>query len=274
MTYRWLMIPVLALATAAHAATPTRPALMFLGTAHLGNHNKDITNVQVEDVLTPRRQAEMARFVDQLAAWKPTHIAVELPPSKQAELDAHYAAYRKGAYQLSADEDEQIGFRLAAKLRLPRVDAIAWNGSPPGNGDDYDWMAWARANGKSAQMDRTVQQWKDQTARQTAFLKDHTIQQWYLMWNTPAVMHENEATYFDVATFGTDDNNPGAAWVGSWYARNLRIFNHLRELAARPTDRVLVIFGAGHGPYIQKDATESGIFELADTYGYLKAMHP
>lgn len=32
--------------------------------------------------------------------------------------------------------------------------------------------------------------------------------------------------------------------------------------------------GAGHAPYVREDATNSGIFELVDTYGYLKAMHP
>jgi hypothetical protein len=274
MIHRSILLALLALAPFTATAAQQKPAMMFLGSGHLANHNRDIANTHVEDVLVPKRQKEIESLVDQLAAWKPTHIAIEYPHAKQAQLDERYAAYRAGTYKLTADETDQIGLRLAKKLGLPRVDAVDWNESAPGTDADYDWMAWAKANGKGDQLDATVKRWKDMANDETVYLKDHTVLQWYQRWNDPARMHWDEATYFEQPLFGNDTNNPGAAWVGQWYARNLRIFTHIRELATKPTDRILVVYGAGHGPHLRKDATESGIFELADTYGYLKAMHP
>lgn len=274
MTYRWILLSLLALAPVAGAAAQEKPKMMFLGSAHLANHNRDVANTHVEDVRVPKRQTEIESFVNQLAQWKPTHVAIEFPHAKQAELDKRYAAYRAGTYTLSADETDQIGLRLAKQLGLPRVDAVDWNESAPGKDEDYDWMAWAKAHGKDQLLEKTVKPWKDQAAQETEYLKDHTVLQWYQRWNDPVRMHKDEAGYFDTPLFGDDTNNPGAAWVGQWYARNLRIFTHIRELATKPTDRILVVYGAGHGPYLRKDATESGIFELVDTNEYLKAMHP
>ena len=36
-----------------------RPALMILGTAHFANPGRDVINRQVDDVLAPKRQAEL-----------------------------------------------------------------------------------------------------------------------------------------------------------------------------------------------------------------------
>ncbi|MGA7438967.1 MAG: DUF5694 domain-containing protein [Luteibacter sp.] len=274
MTHRWILLSLMTLLPLGTTIAQEKPKLLFLGSAHLANHNRDIANVQVENVLSPERQAQFESLVDQLAAWKPTHIAVEVLHTKQAELDAHYAAYRAGTYKLSAEEYEQIGFRLAKKLGLPRVDAVNWNDDAPGTDADYDWMAWAKANGKGAMLDKTINELKADAARETLFLKDHTVLQWYQLWNDPERMHKDEAGYFDMAFYGNDAKNPGAAWVGQWYARNLRIFTHIRELVTRPSDRILVVYGAGHGPHLRKDATESGVFELVDTYESLKALHP
>lgn len=34
--------------------------------------------------------------------------------------------------------------------------------------------------------------------------------------------------------------------TGWWYNRNLRIFRNIQRINAKPTDRILVIYGAGH----------------------------
>jgi hypothetical protein len=268
MHRRWILALLCALPLAGPACADTAK-LMFLGSAHLANHNRDVANTQVENVLTPKRQAEIDALARKLAEWKPTHIAIEYPYAKQAALDARYAAYRAGTYTLTADETDQIGLRLARMLDLPRVDAVDWNESAPGSDEDYDWMAWARSHGKTSLLESTVAGWKDMAAQQTLYLKDHTVTQWYRLWNDPKTMQHDAKGYFDLPLFGDDTNNPGAAWVGQWYARNLRIFTHIRALATRPDDRILVVYGAGHGPHLKKDAAESQLFELVEPQAYL-----
>ena len=166
--------------------------MMFVGSAHLANHNRDVANTHVEDVRTPARQAEIAEMVTRLAAWKPTHVAIEYPYAKQAELDKRYADYRAGRYTLTVDETDQIGLRLAKQLGLPRVDAVDWNGDAPGKDTDYDWMAWARAHGKADLLEARAAPWKAEAARETEYLKSHSVTEWYLLWNNPKRMSQDQ----------------------------------------------------------------------------------
>jgi hypothetical protein len=103
-------------------------------------------------VLTPKRQQEILAIVDQLAKFRPTHVAVEWRAIKQEKLDARYAAYRAGSYALTSDERDQLGLRLAAKLRLPRLDAVDWLDEPPGKDEDYDDQSYATAPNDKARL--------------------------------------------------------------------------------------------------------------------------
>src|SRR5690606_14923520 len=103
-------------------------------------------------VLTEARQAEIAAVVERLAAFRPTHIAVEWPSAEQASLDALYRDYREGRHELGRRELEQFGLRLAAKLGLGRVHAVDWRGLPPGDQQHYRWAAYGKANGHEARL--------------------------------------------------------------------------------------------------------------------------
>jgi hypothetical protein len=48
-------------------------------------------------------------------------ILVEHVPSAAPRLDSLYAAYRAGRHELSRNETEQVGFRLAARFEHERV---------------------------------------------------------------------------------------------------------------------------------------------------------
>src|ERR1700679_3655140 len=94
------------LAAAAPAGSPSvlisqrpaamRPQLMVVGVAHFDNPSRDVVNTKVDDVLTPKRQKEIAAIVAQLAGFHPTRVAVEWPGTKREKLAARYAAYRAG----------------------------------------------------------------------------------------------------------------------------------------------------------------------------------
>lgn len=252
-------------ATAVNAAAQQRPALLVLGTTHFSNPGRDVVNTRVPDVLSPARQAEIEAVVARLAAFRPTHVAVEWPASEQARLDQRYADYRAGRFQLTANERDQIGLRLAARLGLPRVDAVDWNDNAPGPEADYDYSAWAEAHGRGAEFRSWVTRFQTEADAMARLMACTPISAWLRAVNTPAFRLANHRTYFYVGQIGElNGANPGAAWVGSWYARNLRILNNLRALAARPVDRIVAIYGAGHGHLLEQLARESGEFAVAD----------
>lgn len=247
-------------------ATDARPALLVLGTVHLHNPGRDAMNIQVDDVLAPDRQAQIVTLVDQLAAYTPTHIAVEHAAADQGKLDELYTSYRAGTRALARDEEEQIGMRLAAKLGLPRLYAVDWNGMPPAAMVHYDFSAYAKAKGQDERLKLLL------NPKRIPYppLASTDLVTFFHEINRPEIIAQSHRIYFDVARFSDAEAQPGANWVGNWYARNLKIFNNLIDLTDKPDDRILVIYGAGHTHYLRQFAQESGAFRLHEVSEFVK----
>jgi hypothetical protein len=243
------------------------PTLLVVGSAHFDNPGLDVVNVKVGDVLTKARQAEIREVVDELAAFRPNYVAVEWPRSDQEKLDARYQDYRAGRYSLSRDERDQLGLRLAAKLHLVRVNAVDWNDNPPGDEKQYAWDEFAESHGQKPLLSAITD---PRRAVGMVPQGDLGIGAWLLQQNTAQNLAASHRNYFDIVSIGDESEQPGAAWVGSWYARNLRIFQNLVLLTDRPADRIVVIYGAGHAYLLRQFARESGAFRLVDVAAVLK----
>lgn len=252
----------------ASASAAERGQVMLLATYHLAKNNRNLITMPIEDVTTPERQREIERMVDGLARWKPTRVAVEWAKADQAGLDRRYADYLAGRLQPSANERDQIAFRLARKLGLRHVDAIDWNGDFPGPDSAYDYMDWAKRNGEANRFDRFVADGQADANRTAATMRGQTVSEWYRALNTPEQRLKFHKDYFTTASFGTDAENPGAAWVGGFYARNLRIFNSLAALV-KPGERVFVLYGAGHAYLLDSFIRDSGVAPLVDPRDYI-----
>jgi hypothetical protein len=251
-----------------HERTPgEQPTLLVLGTGHFANPGRDLINTKVDDVLAEARQAQIAAVVDQLASFQPTHIAVEWPLKEQSSLDTRYRDYREGRYPLRRGEADQIALRLAAKLGHARVYAVDWNEDPPGEDLDYDWPSYGKSHG---QKELVAAISDPKRAIGITELGTQSIGSWLLQLNRPDVLLANHRNYFDWARVGDAERQPGANWVGAWYARNLRIFNNILRITDRSQDRILVVYGQGHAYLLRQFAAESGAFRLRDVEGVLK----
>lgn len=243
-----------------------RPAIMFVGSPHLANHNRDVITTTVPDVLTPERQAEIADVVAALAHFKPTKIAVELASEKQAELHQRYTGMLSGSYTLSRNEMDQFGMRIAAANKLPTMYAVDWNKMPPGQMSDLDYQAWAKSNGMGERLTAMTAT----SPLNDALMKTTPVASWLIENNAPEKLAARHRRYFDYAMLGNDDAKPGANWVASWYGRNLKIFGNLVKLADNPKDRILVIYGSGHIPLLREFAVQSGAFTDVDPMPLLR----
>ncbi|WP_339857247.1 DUF5694 domain-containing protein [Pseudohongiella acticola] len=240
-----------------------RPDLLVLGAVHFNNPGRDSINIEVDDMLSAQRQAEIEALVDELAEFEPTHIAVEVLSRNQDDLNERYARYREGDYELGRDESEQVGLRLAAKLGHDQVYAVDWNDNPPGDIEtDYDWHSYGLANGFEADIGRIT----DPEAAKEYYIElgSQTVSTWIRQLNDPDALAASHRVYFDIAAIGRGEELLGANWVGTWYARNLKIFSRLVKLTESSTDRVLVIYGQGHAYLLRQFAQESGAFDLVD----------
>lgn len=229
MPIKPFLLALAATASIGAAALPA-PRLIVLGVPHLANHHRDLINANIEDVLTPARQREIGRVVAALAATRPNHVAVEWSATKQATLDERYAAYRAGHYVLTADEIDQIGLRLAAMLNLPRVDAVNWLEEAPGTDDDYDYGKWLEAHGRESELAALTADGQRRVDATDKLNRCRPIADWFRDLNSPDYVAWDEGFYYRIATFGDAATNPGAAWVGAWHARNLRIAANLHRV--------------------------------------------
>src|SRR5437016_6073179 len=84
-----------------------RSQLLILGNYHMSNPGLDSTNLQADDVLSPRRQEEIADVVEHLARFAPTRIAIEAP-YRDTWSTASYGKYLQGQHTLGRNETEQI----------------------------------------------------------------------------------------------------------------------------------------------------------------------
>lgn len=261
-----------AFAQAAGESSPAPAAsFLFVGSYHMANHNRDVHNTRSDDVLAAKRQQEIADVARLLERYRPTKVMVEIDPSSQAKLDAGFAASCSGDRPLGSDEVEQLGYRIACDTGLPGVVGVDWNElGPIPDEASVDYIASIERHGQQAQRDRDMAAGNAQAAQDQAVLDRGSIGDMLRHLNSPEWAAANAHAYFRIGLYGTADDAAGANWVMLWHGRNLRIFNNIVRNTA-PGDRVLVVYGAGHGNLLRQYVADSGFYRLEDTARWLRA---
>ena len=72
-----------------------------------------------------------------------------------------------------------------------------------------------------------------------------------------------------MARFAGNGEYPGPDLLAEWYRRNARIFSNLRNIIDSPEERVLVIYGAGHEYWLQRDVADSDDLVLDQLSDYV-----
>lgn len=251
-------IPTLARDT---ARPPAR--VMVLGVFHFHNPNADYAQFEGIDVLTPERQAEIEAVVDRLADFEPTKVAVERPTEQADSLDARFARYRAGDFELTRNEVHQLGFRLAARLGHEAVYPV-----------DYrvafrldSILAYARDR-EPATVERFDAYIGEIVEMFDRMQREETIGANLRFMNEPENVLRTHEPYAVQAVVGAGDGYVGARMVAGWYERNLAIFANLARITERG-DRVLFIVGAGHTPILRELVRTHPDMELAEAVDYL-----
>lgn len=266
-------LPVAPAGAQVHGDDAPVPAasVLFLGSYHMANHNRDVHNTRADDVLAEKRQREIAEVARLVERYRPTKVMVEADPSSQAKLDAEFAASCKGDRPFGRDEVEQLGYRTACDLGLPGVVGVDWNDLGPIKDEaSIDYGAAVERHGQQAQRARDMAVGSAQAAQDQAVLDHGSIGDMLRHLNSPEWLAANARAYFRIGLYGTADDPTGANWVTLWHGRNLLIFNNIVRNTA-PGDRVLVVYGAGHGNLLRQFAAESGFYRLEDTGRWLSA---
>lgn len=232
----------------AQNACAGKPQILVLGTYHMANPGHDMYNMQVDDVRAPKRQQELAQLADVLAKYQPTKIAIEADPDSKS-VPAAFQDYLAGKHELSRDEIEQIGFRLAKHLGQKEVYPVNVEGEFP----QQRLVNYAKAKDRSLELEKILSSVGQSVTQEDVYLKSHTVLETLLYMNSPESVAAGSSFYMQVASFGEAGDYAGPDLLADWYARNIRIHSNILKLITSPGDRILVVYGAGHLGWLQEN---------------------
>jgi hypothetical protein len=220
--------------------------VLVLGTYHFANPGLDVVQTEVANVLSPVKQAEIEGVIETLARFWPTKIAVEGTLASAPQLDSLYGAHRSGRHDLSRNETQQLGFRLAEMLGHDRVYPIDHREDFPFE----EMLEYARVHDTAFVAfvdDERTRIAAESNRRQL----QNTIGEILRLINEPANLAADHGTYMRFAGIGAGDTYVGAELVAKCYERNIKIFANLQRIT-EPGDRILVIVGGGHAPTLRE----------------------
>jgi hypothetical protein len=239
------------------AQSGPQPEILVIGTYHMANPGHDLHNMQADDVLSPKRQQEIAQLIAVLKLFNPTKVAIEDPVGSERPK-REYSDYLAGKFTLSRDESHQIGYRLAKELGHPSVYPVDEEG-------DFPWgrvLNYAKANEMKSKFDAMDQTMAADVQRQDEFLRTHTILETLLHMNSDSSVARDVAEYYEAVPFGDPNDYAGPDLIAAWFQRNIRIYHNIVKLIESHNDRVLVIYGAGHLGWLQQDVANDATVKL------------
>lgn len=244
--------------------------IMILGTYHMDNPGLDSVNLNADDVLSPRRQAEINELLDRLARFQPTRIMIEAQ-YRSVSVPNLYKKYLAGEHKLGKNEIEQIAFQLAKRLNLETLYPVDFPMSMNGLSDRE--IEYPKPKPEAPGESKSVQQNRIEPplTEEDKLLRRSTVTEYLRYLNGEKRINENHAQYIH-SLLPTDDPAiyARADLVTNWYKRNLRIFTNVARITEFGKDRVLLIIGAGHLKILRGFANDSPDFCLVDVQTYLK----
>jgi hypothetical protein len=260
-----LFLGVLAIPVTAWPQSDARPEILVLGTYHMANPGHDIANMHADDVLSPKRQQEMAQLIQVLKRFHPTKIAIEAGVGSK-RVAQEYGDYLAGKYVLTRNEDDQIGYRLAKELGHHAVYPVDEDGEFP----YYRALNYAKANGRAQEFNAMEASTAARVKAEGNFLQLHTVLETLRFMNSDSSVARAVAEYYAFVPYGDPFDYAGPDLVALWFQRNIRIYRNIVALAESPNDRILVVYGAGHLGWLRQDiASDSRVRlrKLADFAG-------
>ena len=255
-------------AVTAQSAPPEPVRVLLLGSYHFDNPGQDVNNTKVDDVLTPRRQAELERLAASLASFRPNVVAVEREGTAPDYRDPVFATVDDAMLASKRDERVQIGYRTARLAGVDRVYAIDEGG---GDGEP-DYFPYGRvqefleARGRTGELDRLngfFQRSGDEFKR-----LEPVSSVAELLMRSNSELFDLSGFYPAMLLIGKGEDQPGPELLAGWYLRNAKIVNKLAQVT-RPGDRVVVVYGAGHLGLMRQMIADAPGFELEPVLPYL-----
>lgn len=264
----------------ANAVNAQKKEILILGT----NHYSDVKSDSITSV---KKQGELIEILNALKQFKPQQIFVERPSSQDSIFFKAFIAYKKGI-DLPADlnwlrhnEIYQVGIKLAAALNIDAgVQGIDWR-LPALNSDnqvfknDIEKNYFLYAKGilnlkyepDSASL-KLITSIHYKYSKFYSINKDISLKDVYLTLNKK----ENIEELYIANRLGEIylDKNNGAERTDIGTFRDYKTFRNALNIIKPETQRILIIYGAGHIQLLRQLFQYSGVYKIREISEFLK----
>ena len=252
-------------------ATPRmKPTMVVLGTYRMETAGINVTDPKAADVTTPERQKQLGALVERLKRFKPTKIAIECDTADDTRTNYAYNRYLSESYQLSKNETNQIGFRLARELSHEKLYCVDSVESP-----NELFANYRRNASRDVELVKSIRTFylnlKKGMDAEYEKLFTLSITDQLILLNQHTRMEKEHQRYFDLMRIGREKEYVGVNFLSWWYGKNMKILTNIMRITDSPNDRVIVIYGAEHNKLLTQFAKESAFYNVESPLKYLKS---
>lgn len=247
------------------AEAQVQPAeVLLFGVFHFANPGRDVVRVDQIDVSAPDNQAYLEALAARLCAFEPTTILLEFDRAREAEMQGRLDTYLADGLELSVNEIDQIGFRVAKACRVEEVHGfdereVGWNAEPL-----FEYLENSAPD--------LLETFNDEIARlQAAEATAHrnlSLRELLIRANDAEQDRMNKDLYLLTNAAGAGLGFEGADATARWWHRNIRMYANIQRYAAGGS-RLLVVAGSGHTAILRDFLDIDGRILAPDIHPYL-----
>ncbi|RTY96891.1 hypothetical protein EKM02_14645 [Flavobacterium sp. RSP49] len=254
MKYSKVLLLILSLIFSLYATGQEKTKVLLLGTYHFGATSDK--NKVSDDVLNPKKQAELNLLLKKLKAYNPEKIYVENQPSRQRHWDSIFVAYQDDKALKIKNEIFQIGIKLAENLKFKTgVTCVDWQQDSE---NSFNEKAYVEYRNKINLYQNFLETKKPSVFSEHDKLIGIKIQKINIeipkMTMVDAFKKINSKSYLNDIFYGNitafldiDSNQNGVFYAHDNMIRNTNIYkNIIQDILKNNPKKALVLYGAGH----------------------------
>ncbi len=241
--------------------------VLLLGVFHFDNPGLDVAKFKNADILSAERQKEVMDVVNKLKAFAPDKIFIEAAPESQAKIDSQIVQYKAGKLALTANETQQLGFRLAKDLNLSTLYGVDYRDA------DFPFDSLMKSANEAGQTSLLSFVQKTIDSVQTVFnehIQKSTISEMLIWQNSAQANFAGVDFYFRLLPAGKLGNHVGSYLVSEWWRRNMIIYENILKNLNGSEKKIVVIFGAGHTALLNEMMKFNQGIQLVGVEGVLR----
>lgn len=254
MKYSKVLLLILSLIFSVYATGQEKTKVLLLGTYHFGATSDK--NKVSDDVLNPKKQAELNLLLKKLKAYNPEKIYVENQPNRQQYWDSIFVAYQDDKALKIKNEIFQIGIKLAENLKFKTgVTCVDWQQDSE---NSYNEKAYVEYRNKINLYQNSLETQKPSVFsihdKQIGIkiqninieIPKMTMVDAFKKINSKSYL--NDIFYGNITTFlDIDSNQNGVFYAHDNMIRNTNIYkNIIQDILKNNPKKALVLYGAGH----------------------------